>query len=100
MQNVRRIYCLVRAESQDAATKRVSKALSDRALSLPADDSKVICLPSDFSCEDLGLDKDTLLDLHQNLTTVIHSAWAVNFNLGVSSFEQQHIKGTYNLLKL
>jgi thioester reductase-like protein len=32
--------------------------------------------------------------------TVIHSAWAVNFNLGVRSFEQQHIKGTFNLLNL
>jgi thioester reductase-like protein len=31
---------------------------------------------------------------------VIHSAWAVNFNLGVRSFEAQHIRGTHNLISL
>lgn len=31
---------------------------------------------------------------------VIHSAWAVNFNLGVRSFESQHIRGAYNLINL
>ena len=34
------------------------------------------------------------------MTSIIHSAWAVNFNLGVRSFEEQHIKGVYNLTQL
>ena len=38
--------------------------------------------------------------LKKTFTTVIHSAWAVNFNLGVRSFEQQHIKGVFNLITL
>jgi len=32
------------------------------------------------------------------MACIIHSAWAVNFNLGVRSFEDQHIRGTYNLI--
>lgn len=98
--SVRRIYCLVRADSESAATARVSKTLGEKGLDPSLLSKKVICLPSDFSREDLGLAAGVLNDLKKNLTTVIHSAWAVNFNLGVRSFEQQHIKGTWNLLNL
>jgi thioester reductase-like protein len=62
--------------------------------------SKVICLPADLSRQDLGIDTAVINRLKTTLTTLIHSAWAVNFNLGVRSFEQQHIKGAYNLIKL
>ena len=31
-------------------------------------------------------------------TLIIHSAWAVNFMLGIRSFEDQHIKGVQNLI--
>ncbi len=57
-------------------------------------------MPSDLSREDLGLDTNTVETLHSTLTTVIHCAWAVNFNLGVRSFENQHINGTFNLLNM
>ena len=33
------------------------------------------------------------------LTPISSSAWAVNFNLGIRSFEEQHIKGVYNLVQ-
>lgn len=31
-------------------------------------------------------------------TVIIHSAWAVNFMLGIRSFEDQHIRGVQNLI--
>ena len=34
------------------------------------------------------------------LTPISSSAWAVNFNLGVRSFEEEHIKGIHNLVQL
>lgn len=34
------------------------------------------------------------------LTPKSQSAWAVNFNLGIRSFEEQHIKGVHNLIQL
>ena len=97
---VRLIYCLVRADSPASAADRVCKTLTERGIDASLSLKKVVCLPSDFSRSDLGLSQETLDDLRHNLTTVIHSAWAVNFNLGVRSFEQQHIKGTWNLLNL
>ena len=33
------------------------------------------------------------------LTSISSSAWAVNFNLGIRSFEEQHIKGLHNLVQ-
>ena len=59
-----------------------------------------MCLPSDLSREDLGLDSQVVEVLQSSLTTVLHCAWAVNFNLGVRSFEKQHINGTFNLLNM
>lgn len=48
----------------------------------------------------LGLASNIINNLKENLTKVIHVAWAVNFTIGVRSFEQQHIKGVQNLINL
>ncbi|TLD05173.1 uncharacterized protein PgNI_09153 [Pyricularia grisea] len=101
--HVRHVYCLVRAPDAAAATARVFTALSDRGLGdslTPTLSSKVTSLPSDLSRPDLGLSPGVLCDLRATLTGVIHSAWAVNFNLGVSSFASTHIAGVQNLLNL
>ncbi|KAI6503945.1 putative NRPS-like protein biosynthetic cluster [Pyricularia oryzae] len=101
--HVRHVYCLVRAPDAAAATARVFSSLSDRGLGdciTPALSSKVIALPSDLSRPDLRLAPAVLSGLRSTLTGVIHSAWAVNFNLGVSSFAATHIAGVQNLLKL
>ena len=97
--SVAEVWVLVRASGQAAAGARVLNSLAARHISL-ADDklSKLKALPSDFSQRNLGLDQHDLRRLLSSVTCVIHSAWAVNFNLGVRSFEEQHIRGTYNLL--
>src|SRR3954469_20754140 len=100
LDNVKTIYCLVRASSPTKARDRVFTALAAKKLDSLPDPSKVVCLPADLSREDLGLDAVVINRLKTTLTTLIHSAWAVNFNLGVRSFEQQHIKGAYNLINL
>ena len=93
------IYALVRAPGQAAAGARVIQSLTSRKVSLcDAEQAKLHALPSDLSKTNLGLDPRILNHLLQTTTSVIHSAWAVNFNLPVRSFEAQHIQGTYNLL--
>lgn len=99
--HVIRVYTLVRASSPDNATVRVLESLHARSIDFPfSHTSKIIALPSDFSRADLGLDGSKIAELRSTLTHVIHSAWAINFNLGVRSFEDQHIKGLYNLIQL
>lgn len=92
------MYCPARASSQADAQARVLTALSTKKLDSKLDLAKIHCFPADLSREDLGLEPSAAQTLRNTLTTVIHCAWAVNFNLGVKSFEQQHIKGTFNLL--
>ncbi|KAF2098088.1 acetyl-CoA synthetase-like protein [Rhizodiscina lignyota] len=98
--NVMAVYCLVRAESTAAAQDRITQSLAARRLPSLSAPEKVKALPSDLSKPDLGLDETTLTTLKRTLTSVIHSAWAVNFNIGVASFEPHHIRGTYNLLRV
>ncbi|GAB7348311.1 hypothetical protein MBLNU459_g6290t1 [Dothideomycetes sp. NU459] len=98
--HVTRVYCLVRASSESAATDRVLSTLHAKRLMPFANLNKVVALPSDLGRSDLGLSSVALSEIRRALTKVIHSAWAVNFNLGIRSFEQQHIKGVYNLLNL
>lgn len=80
------------------ARDRVFSTLATKKVNSLENVDKILCFPSDLSREDLGLPRSTVNTLQNSLTTVIHCAWAVNFNLGVQSFEKQHIKGTFNLL--
>ncbi|KAF2130442.1 acetyl-CoA synthetase-like protein [Dothidotthia symphoricarpi CBS 119687] len=99
--NVSTVWALVRASSDHAALERTLKSLSSRDLYLTAEESrKVIAVPSDLSKPDFGLGPSRLEDLRSSLTLVIHSAWAVNFNISVSSFEDQHIKAIPNFINL
>lgn len=99
---MKRVFCLVRASTKDAAKARVISTLDSKGISsLAAEDiSRVSFLPADLSKPSLGLDEESLNEILQSLTLVIHSAWAVNFNLGVRSFESQHIRGAHNLINL
>ncbi|KAF7555248.1 hypothetical protein G7Z17_g2275 [Cylindrodendrum hubeiense] len=117
---VRHVYCLVRASSPLAAQERVLDSLSSRGLtphhsaaheriissltegglSSYHHSAKFTALPADLGLPDLGLGKDAYDALRSTLTSVIHSAWAVNFTLTVKSFEGQHIAGLRHLLDL
>ncbi|KAI2720735.1 hypothetical protein CBS147332_3975 [Penicillium roqueforti] len=95
------VWAIVRAPGQAAAGARLYKSLADRNITLTdAEAAKLHAIPGDLSQSNLGLKDHDLQHLLSSLTCVIHSAWAVNFNLGVRSFEQQHIRGTHNLINL
>ncbi|KAK9418316.1 hypothetical protein SUNI508_08277 [Seiridium unicorne] len=98
--HVRKVYCLVRASSPEKAEERVLSTLQSKGLPhfSATEHAKLAFLPSDLSQATLGLSEEILEELRTSLTAVIHSAWAVNFNLGVRSFESHHIKGAYNLI--
>ncbi|OQV11106.1 hypothetical protein CLAIMM_15001 [Cladophialophora immunda] len=94
-----RVYCLLRSSAAGDAKQRILLALSDRGLALPDEyERRIIALPGDLGREDLGLQPQMLSEMRDSVSLVIHNAWAVNFNLGLRSFEDQHVKGTQNLL--
>ncbi|KAF1836439.1 acetyl-CoA synthetase-like protein [Decorospora gaudefroyi] len=98
---VSEVWALVRAPSDLTALERTLKSLSARALS-PTQEQlrKIVAVPSDLSKPDFGLGIERLSELRSKLTLVIHSAWAVNFNLSVQSFEKEHITAVQNFINL
>ncbi|KAK8038528.1 L-aminoadipate-semialdehyde dehydrogenase [Apiospora rasikravindrae] len=105
--SIRKIYCLLRAQTPFAAHERVSKALSKRGLTgLEAWDEthwlegRIVCLPSELHRPDLGLAPRFLESIKAaRPAVVIHSAWTVNFSLRIGSFGQ-HFAATRNLIRL
>ena len=95
------VWALVRASSEHAALERTLQSLSSRGISLSVEEiRKIIAVPSDLSKPDFGLGASKIVQLRSSLTLVIHSAWAVNFNISVESFEDQHIKAVPNFINL
>lgn len=101
---VDKIFCLVRAPTTIIALDRVSQSLQKFGFlglrdSQGSDDqdSKVVCLPCDLSSPSLGLSHNDRQRMMKNATIYIHSAWTVNFNLSLQSFEDQ-MAGTRYLL--
>ncbi|ETS75564.1 hypothetical protein PFICI_12508 [Pestalotiopsis fici W106-1] len=100
---VEKVYCLVRAKDTASALKRTVESMMLRKvyhdLSL-SERRKIVSYPSDFSHADLGLDAAAYREISSSLRAVIHSAWSVNFNLKLSSFERDNIAGVKNLINL
>lgn len=102
--HVDKVYCLVRAETAQGAKQRVSQALAsynrpvlEATGDLAGLECEVVCLSCDLTRRDLGLSDEDVRRILDEATVVIHSAWAVNFNLPLASFEDQII-GTRHLL--
>jgi thioester reductase-like protein len=96
------IYCLVRAPSPIAAKIRLRKSLQARGLYHTLSSTarrKLIPLPADLTEPRLGLDEKAYDSLTSTITSVIHCAWSVNFNLALESF-RDCISGTRHLLDL
>jgi carbohydrate kinase (thermoresistant glucokinase family) len=101
--DIESVYCLVRARNSKDASRRVQESLMQRKIyhSLSSQARrKIIALPSDLSDPYLGLDSKTHRCVAQNLATVIHCAWSVNFNLNLSTFEKDCIPGVKHLINL
>uniref|UniRef100_A0A8H7K449 gluconokinase n=1 Tax=Bionectria ochroleuca TaxID=29856 RepID=A0A8H7K449_BIOOC len=97
------VYCLVRASDPETAKKRVVESLIQRkifhTLSLEAR-RKISAFPADLADQKLGLSDESYSLVSQNLRSVIHCAWSVNFNMQLTSFEKGNIAGVHHLLAL
>jgi thioester reductase-like protein len=99
--NVTTVWAFARASSDEEALSRVLHSLKARGIDLTDSnvEHKIIAVASDLSKPDFGISDSLLLkNLRDTVTVAIHSAWAVNFNLPVQSFEDQHIKAVHSLI--
>ncbi|KIV88771.1 hypothetical protein PV10_08416 [Exophiala mesophila] len=97
------VCCLVRARTAEAAIDRVWTSLNHRGIlsSIPSHlRTKISAYSSDFSKSDLGLETEVYDRLAQDVVSIIHCAWSVNFNTTLASFEKGCIAGAKNLILL
>ncbi|KIA75990.1 NRPS-like enzyme [Aspergillus ustus] len=89
------VYCLTRRDNpkQDILEALVQKGLD--VLSYRT--NKIVALKSALHEPDFGLDGPTIDQMRNSVSLIIHTAWPVNFNLPLSSFES-HIQGLSNLI--
>jgi nucleoside-diphosphate-sugar epimerase/acyl carrier protein len=94
--SVSKVYCLNR--SSDAASRQL-KSLQEKGLTrLNHLSRRVEFLEAKFGSERLGLDEEKYDILLQEVDTIIHNAWKVNFNHQVEAFEDPHIQGVRRLV--
>ncbi|KAI1298678.1 hypothetical protein F5Y03DRAFT_409122 [Xylaria venustula] len=103
---ITKVYCLLRGQSRFAAKERVFKALVKRQLRTEKEmklsetyENKIFYLPCNLAAPSLDLSEEDRSLLIREATHIIHSAWTVNFNLGLKSFEGQ-IASTRDLIEM
>ncbi|KAI2642168.1 hypothetical protein GGS21DRAFT_537360 [Xylaria nigripes] len=104
--SIMNLYCLLRGQSPLAARRNIVEALikwrlrSRRELEhSDAFRNKVVCLLYDLSASNIGISNQDRSCIVNNATHIIHSAWTVNFNLELRSFEK-HLASTRNLVEV
>ncbi|KAF3769380.1 hypothetical protein M406DRAFT_96027 [Cryphonectria parasitica EP155] len=92
-----RVYCLNRSEDGGQAIQKARMA--ERGLELADLGERATFLQADLRRPLLGLDEATYERLRSQVGLVVHNAWPVNFNLGLTAFRPELV-GLVNLLHL
>ncbi|KIK64221.1 hypothetical protein GYMLUDRAFT_40511 [Collybiopsis luxurians FD-317 M1] len=98
--SVARVYTLNRPSAKKSMYDRHLARFQDKGLDVAVLSSlKLVFLSGETAREDLGLAEDIVKEIRQNVTTIIHNAWRLDFNLSLPSFES-HVKGARALINL
>ncbi|KAJ6472708.1 hypothetical protein C8R47DRAFT_1295530, partial [Mycena vitilis] len=97
--NVAQVYALNRlAVQQPALRERQTLALLDRGLDVSILDlPKLVLLEGEIGKTRFDLDDSVYRQMQQRVTHIIHTAWPVDFNLALRSFEP-NIRGVRKLV--
>ncbi|KAG6356352.1 hypothetical protein INS49_015740 [Diaporthe citri] len=101
--DVKSVLCLVRAQNSQDGLARLHTALREAGLlaHLSATQlEKIVACPGDLSDPSNCFSPSDYSRILNTVTTIIHNAWPVNFNLGFQSFEAQAIRPTHQLISL
>ncbi|KAI5884843.1 acetyl-CoA synthetase-like protein [Schizophyllum commune H4-8] len=94
---VSRIYTLERA-GKTPVRERQHARFADKGFDLSLlDSTKLVALEGDLSAEMLGQSDEIITEMLKTVNLIIHVAWRLDFNLGVTAFESS-IRGTRALV--
>jgi thioester reductase-like protein len=95
----RRIYTLVRARDEEEAGERLRSTLATLFGRSDGYAERVVAVPGDIEAEGLGLRKESLEHLAEQVTGIIHSAASVSFALPLEEAREINVDGTGRLLE-
>ncbi|KAF1977379.1 acetyl-CoA synthetase-like protein [Bimuria novae-zelandiae CBS 107.79] len=87
---VEKVYCMNRSDNAEARQKDSFRKNHHDATNF----NKAEFLKTDFAVDQFGLSDGIYKQLLDTVTIFIHSAWSVDFNLSLDSYEATHIAGT------
>ncbi|KAF2848117.1 acetyl-CoA synthetase-like protein [Plenodomus tracheiphilus IPT5] len=90
--SISRVYCLNRSDNAEARQKSSFAEFHDPRVSF----DKAVFLTTNFADPKFGLSEEVYNALLDEVTVFIHSAWSVDFNLSLESYENTHIAGTFH----
>lgn len=95
-----KIYCLVRASSQQHAAARLKDTLSQWDLWRRGDEDRLVAIPGDISKPRLGLNPDDYRYLAETVDTIFHCATSVNHLQNYASAKAANVDSINELLRL
>ncbi|AFZ33308.1 thioester reductase domain protein (plasmid) [Gloeocapsa sp. PCC 7428] len=100
LQNQAKIYCLVRAESFEAAQHRIKECLQSYLLWQESFSSQIIPIVGDLTQPLLGLSPTQFQTLADEIATIYHNGAWVHHTLPYSMLKATNVLGTQEVLKL
>jgi len=95
-----KVVCLVRADNETIAARRISAALASTGRDYPDYDRRVIPLCGNLSEPDFGLAADDMDTLAATVGQIIHCAAEVTWIKPYRHLRGSHITGTLNVIRL
>ncbi len=97
---LRKLFCLVRAESTEAARARIQNNLQKRRLWWDGMESRIEAIPADLSKPRFGLDEATFKHLSREVDTILHNGALVDFVRPYVLLKPANVDGTIEILRL
>ncbi|CAA7263093.1 unnamed protein product [Cyclocybe aegerita] len=96
-EGVKEVYALNRPSSTDGMLARHEAMFRDKGFDVELLKHPKLHLLEGEASDELGLGVESYRELQERVTSIIHIAWRLDFNLTLSSFEP-HVRGTRNLI--
>eukprot|EP01054_Gregarina_sp_Poly1_P004682 Gregarina_sp_Poly_1__4681@NODE_24_length_20154_cov_63_859810_g22_i0_p1_GENE_NODE_24_length_20154_cov_63_859810_g22_i0NODE_24_length_20154_cov_63_859810_g22_i0_p1_ORF_typecomplete_len6649_score1079_63ketoacylsynt/PF00109_26/1_3e25ketoacylsynt/PF00109_26/1_3e73ketoacylsynt/PF00109_26/1_5e81KR/PF08659_10/3_3e56KR/PF08659_10/2_4e03KR/PF08659_10/1_6e55KR/PF08659_10/3_4e50KR/PF08659_10/8_1e02Acyl_transf_1/PF00698_21/3e83Acyl_transf_1/PF00698_21/1_6e78Ketoacylsynt_C/PF02801_22/4_7e42Ketoacylsynt_C/PF02 len=94
------VYCIVRARDPEHAVERIKEACEEAQVWEEHFARRIICLPGDFTKEDLGVGAEMFQWLAENIEIVFHTGGDVNLLCNYSKVRWTNTLSVRGILKL
>ncbi|EMC98541.1 hypothetical protein BAUCODRAFT_23288 [Baudoinia panamericana UAMH 10762] len=91
---IEKVYCAIRGSSDRLRSSMIQRGYSSAVVN----SAKLHVVPYSMADLHLGLGEDLYAQLAAKVTTVVHNAWKMDFNVPVTEFDGDCLQGTVRLM--